>query len=119
VKNGTFAGRIGADAETRKAGDDQTVTNFNVAADRPKKNGEKQKPLWVKAALWGKRGQVLEQYLTKGTTVCIVGDIDIETYKNREGEVVSQIVCRVGDVTLLGGNTSEREPGEEKQQAAF
>lgn len=119
MKNGTFAGRIGANAETRKAGDDQTVTNFNVAADRPKKNGEKQKPLWVKAVLWGRRGEALEQYLTKGTTVSISGDIDIETYKNREGEVVSQLVCRVDQVTLLGGNTSERQPGDEKEAAAF
>ncbi len=109
MKTATFAGRIGQDAETRKTNGGDSVTNFSLAVDRPKKQGEKQAPIWVKAVLWGKRGETLAEYLTKGSRVVISGDIDLETYTNKQDATVTQLVCRVDQVTLLGGGQSDAD----------
>lgn len=109
MRNGTFAGRIGTDAETRYTNDQQAVTNFSLAVDRPKKNGEKQNPLWVKAVIWGKRGESLAQYLTKGSTVAITGAVDLERYENRDGETVTNLIVFVNEVSLLGGGSNNNE----------
>jgi single-strand DNA-binding protein len=105
MKNLTIAGRIGKDAVGRSTKGD-TVTNFNVAVDRPfnKQAG----PLWISVSLWGTRGEKLEQYLTKGKVVSVSGEMDIQTYTNKSGEEVTQVVLNANQVTLLGGG-SERE----------
>ena len=55
-----FTGRLGADAETKKI-NDTTVTNFSVATDE---SFEKDAPaIWLRCALWGKRGETLSEFL--------------------------------------------------------
>jgi single-strand DNA-binding protein len=115
MKNLTIAGRIGKDAETRSTSKD-TVTNFNVAVDRFKKDDG---PLWVKVTLWGTRGEKLAQYLTKGKTVSVSGEMDLESYTNKNDEVVTQVILNANQVTLLGGgektNAKTREAGDEDE----
>jgi single-strand DNA-binding protein len=110
MKTGTFAGRIGQKAVTRSTGNDQSVTNFSIAVDRGKdrESGEKNAPLWIKAAIWGKRGEKLAQYLTPGTIVSVSGDIDLDSYE-KEGNTITQIKVRVDQLSLLGGGKKDED----------
>jgi single-strand DNA-binding protein len=111
----TFAGRVGGDAEIRKTGDDQSVANFSLAVDRPKKRGEKQSPIWIKVTLWGKTADNLTEYITKGKVVSVTGAIDLNTYKTRNDEERTELVLNARDISLLGGGSSDREPGDESE----
>ncbi|MXO72889.1 single-stranded DNA-binding protein [Alteraurantiacibacter buctensis] len=51
----TIAGRIGRDAETRRAGDD-SVTGFTVAVDQ--RNGRDKTTNWWRVSLWGIRRRI-------------------------------------------------------------
>ena len=93
--NAVIAGNIGRDAETRQVGS-TAVTNFNVAVEQRAKGGKT--TTWVRCALWGKRGDTLAQYLTKGSKVCVSG-----TLTTREHEGKTYIEVEASDVTLLGG----------------
>ncbi len=93
--NAVIAGNIGKDAEIRPVGSSQ-VSNFNVAVEQRVK-GEKT-TTWVRCALWGKRAEVLTQYLTKGSKVAVSG-----TLTTREYEGKTYIEIEASDVTLLGG----------------
>ncbi len=97
---GNFAGNIGRDAETQTVGD-TTVTNFSVAVNTG--FGDKKSTLWVGCALWGARGQKLEQYLTSGTKVAVSGDIDVRAYSAKDGTPKAEMTCNVQRVTLQGG----------------
>lgn len=113
MKNGVFAGRIGQKAVVRATGENQTVTNFSVAVDRGKdSDGEKRSPLWIKATMWGERGKKVAQYLTPGTIVSISGDIELDSY-DKDGETITQIKCRVDQLSLLGGGKKDEETGED------
>lgn len=95
--NAVIAGNLGKDAETRQAGG-SSVTNFNVAVEKRVK-GEKV-TIWVRCAIWGKRGESLSRYLTKGSKVCVSGSLS-----TREHEGKTYIEIEASDVTLMGGKS--------------
>jgi single-strand DNA-binding protein len=106
MKNITIAGNIGKDAETRRTQSGDAVTSFSIAVeDRiPKEKGT----IWFRCSLWGKRGESLAQYLTKGSKVAVSGELSIEVYEGKTNRTV-----KVDQVTLLGGgqddNVSRRD----------
>ena len=91
----TIAGNIGSDAEVRAVGTDH-VCSFSVAVEGRK--GNEKVTQWVRCSLWGKRGQALSQYLTKGSKVCVTGAAQFGVYKD-----AAQVDLRVSEVTLMGG----------------
>jgi len=112
----TFAGRIGTSAELRQTSNDQAVANFSLAVDRPKRNGEKQNPIWIKVTVWGKMAEALTEYLTKGSSITVSGSIDLREYNTSDGETRTELVLNARDITLQGkGNAGEAaEPAEKK-----
>lgn len=94
--NAVAAGNLGKDAQTRQAGQ-TTVTGFSVAVEQRGKDGKK--TLWVNCSMWGKRGETLAQYLTKGSRVAVSGDL---TTREHDGRTYLEL--NVSDVTLLGGS---------------
>jgi len=101
MKSITIAGRITRDAETRSAGSD-TVTGFSVAVDD--RQQKEKSTLFFGCSLWGKRGEALQQYLTKGTSVTVSGDLS-----KREHDGKTYLTIRVADVTLQGGKPEGRQ----------
>lgn len=97
----TFAGRLGRDAEVRHTQSGQSVTGFAIAVDEYAGKGER-RTLWVDCSMWGERGEKLAQYLTKGASVSVSGQVGINTFDGRNGPQ-SKLTLRVADVTLLGG----------------
>ena len=95
MKNITIAGRITRDAENRQAGSDN-VTGFSVAVDD--RQGKEKSTLFFDCSLWGKRGEALSQYLVKGTSVTVSGDLS-----KREHDGKTYLTVRANDVTLQGG----------------
>jgi single-strand DNA-binding protein len=70
--NLTITGNIGADA-TIKQLDNNTVCNFAVACKTMK--GKDAVITWIDCAIWGKRGESLVNYLTKGSSVTVLGNL--------------------------------------------
>ncbi len=78
------AGRLGAQGELRRTQTGDSVLNFRVAVDNGKdKNGEKRPATWVQCAIWGKRGESLEQYMQKGRSVTVTGMPRASAYDNQ------------------------------------
>jgi single-strand DNA-binding protein len=96
VKNIVVAGNIGRDAETRRTQSGDAVTSWTVAVES--RATKEKTTLWFKCSLWGKRGESLAQYLTKGSRVVVAGDFDQELYDGK-----TYLTIRAEQVTLLGG----------------
>lgn len=102
MKNITIAGGIGKDAVVRNTNNGEKVTGWSVAVEE--RNGQEKRTLWFDVTLWGKRGEVLASYLTKGTKVAVSGELS-----TREHEGKTYLTLRADNVTLMGG-------GEQRQQ---
>ena len=107
MNNATFAGRLGRDAEVRHTTSGQSVTGFAIAVDEYAGKGER-RTLWVDCSMWGDRGEKLAQYLTKGASVSVSGQVGINTFDGRNGPQ-SKLTLRVADVTLLGGKQDRQD----------
>jgi single-strand DNA-binding protein len=96
MKTITIAGNIGKDAVLRQADGTETILSFSVAVEERRKL--EKRTIWFDVSLWGKRGEALAQYLTKGSKVCVSGELS-----TREHEGKTYLQVRANDVTLMGG----------------
>ncbi len=105
----TFVGRLGRDSEKKELGDN-TVLNFSLASDVG--YGDKKSTLWVNCAVWGKRAETLAQYLKKGTSATVVGQLSQRAYTDKEGAEKLSLELRVNEIDFQnpkegGGNKSD------------
>ena len=102
MKNITIAGGLGRDATLRRTQGGDAVLSFGVGVEE--RNGQDKRTLWFDCSLWGKRGEALERYLTKGTKVAVSGDLS-----TREHEGKTYLTIRADQVTLQGGGQREEK----------
>ena len=100
MKSITIAGGIGRDATTRQTQSGDSVTGFSVAVEE--RNGRDRRTIWFDVSIWGRRGDALSQYLTKGSKVAVSGDLS-----TREHEGKTYLTVRADQVTLLGGGNRD------------
>lgn len=103
MKSITIAGNVGKDATTRTTGQGDKVTGFPVGVSEG--FGDKKRTVWFDVSMWGKRGEKIADYVTKGTKVCVSGDLS-----TREHEGKTYLTVNASEVTLMGGN--ERREGD-------
>lgn len=111
-----FAGRLGGDAETRFTGAGKPVTGFSLAVDEYAGEGER-KTLWIKCSMFGERGQKLAQYLNKGTSVAVSGQVGIDQWTGNDGSARADLKLFVREVTLLGKRDGD-QPSRGQQRSA-
>lgn len=102
----TFTGRLGADAELRTTQSGEKVLGFRVANDVG--FGDRKTTNWVECSLWGRRGEAIAQYMTKGKQVCVSGELSLREFQKRDGTMGAGLSVRVNEVDFMGG----REGGE-------
>ena len=81
-------GRLGRDPETRYMPNGDAITNFSLATDEQwrDRNGERQtRAEWHNVSLYGKLGEIANQYLRKGSQVFIEGKIQSRKYTGNDG----------------------------------
>ena len=105
MKSITIAGNVGKDAETRSTQNGDKVTSWTVAVED--RQGQEKRTIWFDCTLWGKRGESLAQYITKGGKVAVSGELST---REHDGKTYLQI--RAEQVTLMGGGKDREERRE-------
>lgn len=72
-----IVGNLGRDPEMRYMADGTAVTSFSVATNRRWNDRQTGQPVdettWFRVSVWGRRAEVANQYLTKGSRVLVEG----------------------------------------------
>ncbi len=107
-----IVGNLGRDPEVRSFPNGGKVVNLRVATSenwRDKATGErKERTEWHSVAIFNENiGKIAEQYLRKGSTVYIEGQLETRKWQDQSGadRYTTEIVLRPfrGELTLLGG----------------
>ncbi len=101
-------GNLGADPETRFMQDGTCVCNLRLATTEKFKNraGEQQeKTEWHRVVLWGRLGEIANQYLKKGSRVYIEGKIETRKWQDRDGNDKYTTEIRASEMKMLGGGS--------------
>lgn len=110
----TATGRIVADAETRYTPNGDAICNFRLASDVG--YGERKTTNWFTCQVWGKRGESLAPYLTKGTPVTVFGTLNLREWTNKEGIKQLSPEIRIDEVTMHGSRDSAAAPAQSAPQ---
>lgn len=110
----SLVGRLGTDPEMRYTPTGTPVTNFSVATDVG--YGENKKTVWFKATAWRKTAEIANQYLAKGDTVAIQGEVGLETYTTNSGESRANLTVTINHLSFVNtqgkGQQSSSGSGE-------
>ncbi|RPH71800.1 MAG: single-stranded DNA-binding protein [Hyphomicrobiales bacterium] len=115
-----LVGNLGRDPEVRHTQDGKSIVNLSLATSeswRDKSTGErKEKTEWHRVVIFNEAlAKVAEQYLKKGSTVYIEGQLQTRKYTDKDGverystEVVLQNYR--GELTMLGGRAGGEGAG--------
>ena len=102
----SIAGQLGRDAELRHLPNGDPVLQFSVADSQ----GREKPTIWWSASLFGKRAEALQQYLTKGQSVTVVGTVTQRSYTDKQGIEKTVMDVRVGEIALQGGKRDAERP---------
>lgn len=110
-----LVGNLGRDPEVRHTQDGKPIVNLSLATSetwRDRNTGErKEKTEWHRVVIFNEAlAKVAEQYLKKGSTIYVEGQLQTRKYTDKDGtekystEVVLQNYR--GELTMLGGRGS-------------
>jgi single-strand DNA-binding protein len=117
-----IVGNLGADPEVRSFQNGGKVVNLRIATSetwRDKASGErKERTEWHSVAIFNEAlGKIAEQYLKKGSTVYIEGQLETRKWQDQSGadRYTTEIVLRQfrGELTLLGGRDGAARGGSD------
>ena len=99
-----LVGRLTRDAELKYTNSGQAICHFSGATSSRRKKGDQ----WVDESsfwdvdLWGKQGESLNQYLTKGKLVAVEGTMRQDRWE-QDGQTRTKVLISANTVQLLGG----------------
>ena len=112
-------GNLGADPELKTGKSGSSYCRFSVATTSVSR-GEK-KTEWHRCTAFGKTGEALAKYCTKGQTVFVEGRIETQKYTDKNGQERSNTMIVAFTVQFLAKNTKQGSQGNsyKKPEASY
>ena len=116
-----LVGNLGKDPEVRHTQDGKAIVNLSIATSeswRDKSSGErKEKTEWHRVVIFNENlAKVAEQYLKKGSTVYLEGQLQTRKWTDKDGveKYSTEIVLQNfnGTLTMLGGKGDDGDRAE-------
>lgn len=116
---GDFIGRLVRDAELTYTSGGMALCKFSIVTDDRVKKSDQwvEEPSFWNCTLWGKQGESLNQYLTKGKLVGLDGSLRVESWE-KDGQKHNKVSVNVSNIVLLGGNVAAGNNTSQSQQPA-
>ena len=110
-------GNLGADPETRYTPSNMAITKIRIATSeswKDKNTGEAQERTeWHRVTLFGKLGEIAQQYLRKGSKVYIEGQLRTNKWQGPDGQdrySTDIVVDMKGSMMMLDGRSGGGGP---------
>ncbi len=99
-------GNLTRDVEMRTTPSGQSVANFSLAVSRSWKgqDGQQQEQTsFINCVAWGKPGEIIAQYVQKGSPLLVSGRLDQRSYDDKDGNKRQAVEVVVEDFNFIGG----------------
>ncbi|MEM7435179.1 MAG: single-stranded DNA-binding protein [Myxococcota bacterium] len=108
-------GNLGTDPELKYTQNGQAVLRLRLATTESYMNraGERQQRTdWHTVIIWGKRGEALNNILSKGRSICAEGRIQYRQWEDKDGNKRNSTEIVATNIVLLGGRRDSGAPGD-------
>lgn len=102
----TLIGNLTKDPETGYAQSGTAVTSFRVASTT--KTGEREDTLFIDAVAFGKLGENVSQYMSKGKRILVEGRLSENRWEDNEGQQRSRMQIIANSVVFLSNGKKEQ-----------
>lgn len=121
INNVVIVGRLAADGVLKYTAGGMAILTFTVAVNRSRKGGDGNyvdDVSFIECDQFGKMGESLKPYMTKGKQVAVSGWIKQQRWE-KDGQKHSKVTIGADNVQLLGGgSTAANNQGSYKEQQA-
>ena len=112
MKNIVISGNVGSNAELRTTQNGDDVCSFNVAvSDR-----RRQETIWFTVSYWGKAGKAVCDYIKKGSSITVSGDLFIKEYNDKTYLNVNAHTVTLGKRSQESVEQTTQEPETQELQ---
>ena len=104
-----LGGRLTADVELKQTNSGTAVCSFSLAVNRKyQREGEAQAD-FINCTAWGKTAEFISKFFKKGSSLCIVGNIQVRSWQDQNGNkrYATEIIV---DEALFVDSKSEGAP---------
>lgn len=106
-------GRLTRDPQFFGEGEKRRVV-FSIAFNRGKE--ERRKTTFIDCIAWGRRADILESF-QKGSGVSVSGDLETDTWEDKEGQKHSRLRLNITTITATTSNRNrDSEGGDEAEE---
>ncbi len=102
-------GNLGKDPEMKHTPSGKSVTAFNVAVNSTYNSGGEQRKEteWFNIEAWGKTGEIIKQYASKGSLIYIEGRLKTDKFEDKQsGETKYFTKVVVANFQFLSSNSN-------------
>lgn len=112
-----ITGNLTRDAELKYTANQKPVLTFAVAVNRLGQDNA-QATDYFNCVFWGKTGETLSKWLTKGRSVLVRGSMRSRSYEAKDGHKVTAwelVADSYGGIELLGGGERQQSGGYQQR----
>lgn len=106
VNKVTLLGAVGQDPEVRHTAQGLCIASFSLATSEKRKDKD-EVTQWHNCVAFGKLGEIVQQYVTKGSKLYLDGAIQYQTY-DKEGEKRYSTKIVVNDISMLSSGEKQK-----------
>ncbi|MDO4271822.1 MAG: single-stranded DNA-binding protein, partial [Candidatus Saccharibacteria bacterium] len=94
-------GNLTADPDQRTTPNGQELTSFSLAVNT--RNGRDESTAFYRCTMWGKRGEAIARYVSKGQPLLVSGTLSVRSYQAKDGTERQSLEVNVDDFSFVGG----------------
>jgi single-strand DNA-binding protein len=117
----TLLGRLGKDPEVKFLNNGNAVAKFSLATTRKwkdKQTGEaKEKTEWHQCTAWGKTGELIAEYFSKGDMILLEGALEYNEWE-KEGVKITSAQINVSGFHFVGSKGDAKEAPQKQAPRA-
>lgn len=104
-------GRLTADPELKMSSSGVPVVRFTVAVNRKQQQGKEQKTDFLNCVAFYKSAEFVSKWFNKGSLIIVFGSVQIDNYKDRDGNSRTSTNILVDEVQF--GEGKRKDPTQE------
>lgn len=106
-----LGGRLTADVELKQTPSGVAVCSFSIAVNRKQSKDKEQVTDFINCVAWRERAEFISKYFKKGSSICVVGQIQTRTWTDNSGnkKYATEVVV---DETFFVDSKSESAPAQ-------
>ena len=114
-------GNLTRDVDVRTTANGQNVANFSLAVTRSWKgqDGQSQdQTSFINCVAWGKVGDIIAQYVSKGSPLLVSGRLDQRSYEDKDGNKRQAVEVVVEDFNFISGGRGDSSANQSAQSSS-